>query len=44
MKVNKSRQTTQKYEKSRDYYEQLYANEIDHLEEMEKFLDKYNLR
>ena len=26
----------------RDYYQQLYANKIDNLEEMEKFLEKYN--
>ena len=27
----------------RDYYQQLYANKMDYLEEMEKFLEKYNL-
>ena len=27
----------------RDYYEQLYANEMDNLEERDKFLKKYNL-
>ena len=26
----------------RDYYQQLYANEIDNLEEMDKFLEKYH--
>ena len=26
-----------------DYYKQLYANQIDNLEEMDKFLEKYNL-
>ena len=26
----------------RDYYQQLYANKMDNLEEMDKFLDKYN--
>ena len=26
----------------RDYYKQLYANKIDHLEEMDKFLEKHN--
>ena len=27
----------------RDYYKQLYANEMDNLEEMDKFLEKHNL-
>ena len=27
----------------RDYYKQLYANKMDNLEEMEKFLEKHNL-
>ena len=26
----------------RDYYQQLYANRMDNLEEMGKFLEKYN--
>ena len=26
----------------RDYYQQLYANKMDSLEEMDKFLEKYN--
>ena len=26
-----------------DYYEQLYVNKMDHLEEMDKFLEKDNL-
>ena len=26
----------------RDYYQQLYANKMDRLEEMDKFLEKYN--
>ena len=26
----------------RNYYQQLYANKMDNLEEMDKFLDKYN--
>ena len=27
----------------RDYYQQLYANKMDNLEEMDEFLEKYNL-
>ena len=27
----------------RDYYKQLYANKMDNLEEMGKFLERYNL-
>ena len=27
----------------RDYYQELYANKMDNLEEMDKFLEKYNL-
>ena len=27
----------------RDYYKQLYANQMDNLEEMDKFLDRVNL-
>ena len=27
----------------RDYYKQLYPNKLDNLEEMEKFLERYNL-
>ena len=26
----------------RDYYQHLYANKMDNLEEMDKFLEKYN--
>ena len=32
----------QKYKGSWDYYQKLYANKMDKLEEMEKFLEKYN--
>ena len=28
----------------RDYYKQLYGNKMDNLEEMDKFLEKHNLR
>ena len=28
----------------RDYYQHLYANKIDNLEEMDKFLEKYNFQ
>ena len=27
----------------RDYYKQLYANKMDNLEEMDKFLEKHNV-
>ena len=27
----------------RDYYQRLYANKMDNLEEMDKFLEKYNI-
>ena len=27
----------------RDYYKQLYANQMDNMEEMDKFLEKHNL-
>ena len=27
----------------RDYYKQLYANKMDNMEEMDKFLQKHNL-
>ena len=27
----------------RDYYQKIYANKMDNLEEMDKFLEKYNL-
>ena len=42
--MEKSQQTTQEIEKIiRDYCEQLYADKMDNLEEMDKFLENYNL-
>ena len=44
MKMEKSQQTTQKYKEIlRDYSQQLYANKMNNLEEMDEFLEKYNL-
>ena len=45
MKKEKSQLTLQKYKGSWEisYYKQLYANKMDNLEEMDKFLEKHNL-
>ena len=44
MKNQKSQWILQKYKKTTgEYYEQLYANEFDSLEEMDKFLKIYHL-
>ena len=41
--MEKSQQTTEKHQRIiRDHYQQLYANKMDNLEEMDKFLEKYN--
>ena len=42
MKTEKSQQITEIQRIIRDYYQQLYANEMENLEEMDKFLEKYN--
>ena len=42
MKKEKLQLTAQKYQESWDYYEQLYVNKMDNLEEMGKFLERYN--
>ena len=42
MQKEKFQQTIKKY-KIRDYYEQLYANKMDNLKEMDRFLEKFNL-
>ena len=40
--MERSQQTTQKYKGLWDYYQQLYANKMDNVEEMDKFLEKYS--
>ena len=40
--MERSQQTTHKNKESWDNYQQLYANKMDIVEEMDKFLGKYN--
>ena len=40
MKKERLQQTMKKY---KDYYEQLHGNKMDNLEEMDRFLEKFNL-
>ena len=42
VKMERSQQTSQIQRIITDYYQQLYANKMDNLEEMDKFLEKYN--
>ena len=43
MEKARLQQTTHKYKVLWDYYEQLYGNKTDNLEEMDRFLEKFNL-
>ena len=43
MKKERLQQTMQKYKGLWDYYEQLYGNKMDDLEEMDRFLQKFYL-
>ena len=42
--MERSQQTTEIGMIIRDYYQQLYANNMDNVEEMDKFLGKYNFQ
>ena len=43
MKKKKLELTLQKWKIIREYYKKPYTNEMDHLEEMDELLEKYNL-
>ena len=42
MKMERSQQTTQKYKDHKRLLSALYGNKMDNVEEMDKFLEKYN--
>ena len=44
MKMERSQQTTQKYKDHKRLLSALYGNTMDNVEEMDKFLEKYNFR
>jgi len=41
--MEKSQQKTEKQRIIKDYYQQLHANKMNNMEEMDEFLEKYNL-
>ena len=43
MKKEKLQVTPLKYKGSWEHYKQLYANKLDNIEEMDRFLQRYNL-
>ena len=42
--MERSQQTTQKYKDHKRLLSALYGNKMDNVEEMDKFLEKYNFR